>query len=157
MSMEKGIFSIDLVNRPRLREGNGENNADSGWFDYGAKGFIEVDTRLLRKTTDHPSCFVACKRTIGKFVAENPFPTHDIGTGRRRRDESLCFVKCKSIKFFLHGMPPTRVTECEEICVMMLNTSCWETPRGRYDEHNSKFSLSKKPRFNRPVGERPDF
>jgi hypothetical protein len=28
------------------------------------------------------------------------------------------------------------------------------TPRGRYDEHNSKFSLSMKPRFNRPVGER---
>jgi len=23
------------------------------------------------------------------------------------------------------------------------------TPRGRYDEHSSKFSLSKKPRFNR--------
>jgi hypothetical protein len=22
------------------------------------------------------------------------------------------------------------------------------TPRGRYDEHSSKFSLSKKPRFN---------
>jgi hypothetical protein len=32
----------------------------------------------------------------------------------------------------------------------------WGTPRGRYDEHNSKFSLSKKPRFNRPVGERSD-
>jgi hypothetical protein len=31
------------------------------------------------------------------------------------------------------------------------------TPRGRYDEHNSKFSLSKKPRFNRPVGERKNF
>jgi hypothetical protein len=26
------------------------------------------------------------------------------------------------------------------------------TPRGRYDEHNSKFSLSKKPRFIEPVG-----
>jgi hypothetical protein len=31
------------------------------------------------------------------------------------------------------------------------------TPRGRYDEHNSKFSVSKKPRFNRPVGERNHF
>jgi hypothetical protein len=31
------------------------------------------------------------------------------------------------------------------------------TPRGRYDEHSSKFSLSKKPRFNRPVGERNNF
>jgi hypothetical protein len=26
------------------------------------------------------------------------------------------------------------------------------TPRGRYDEHNSKFSLNKKPRFIDPVG-----
>jgi hypothetical protein len=26
------------------------------------------------------------------------------------------------------------------------------TPRGRYDEHSSKFSLSKKPRFIDPVG-----
>ena len=26
---------------------------------------------------------------------------------------------------------------------------CWETPRGRYDECNSKFSLTMKPRFNR--------
>jgi hypothetical protein len=33
----------------------------------------------------------------------------------------------------------------------------WETPRGRYDEHNSKFSLSMKPKFNRPVGERNHF
>jgi hypothetical protein len=24
----------------------------------------------------------------------------------------------------------------------------WETPRGRYDEHISKFSLSMKPKFN---------
>jgi hypothetical protein len=28
------------------------------------------------------------------------------------------------------------------------------TPRGRYDEHNSKSSLSMKPRFIEPVGER---
>jgi hypothetical protein len=31
------------------------------------------------------------------------------------------------------------------------------TPRGRYDEHNSKSSLSKKPRFIEPVGERTNF
>jgi hypothetical protein len=28
------------------------------------------------------------------------------------------------------------------------------TPRGRYDKHSGKCSLSMKPRFNRPVGER---
>jgi hypothetical protein len=31
------------------------------------------------------------------------------------------------------------------------------TPRGRYDEHSGKFSLSMKPRFNRPVGGRNHF
>jgi hypothetical protein len=31
------------------------------------------------------------------------------------------------------------------------------TPRGRYDEHNSKSSLSIKPRFIEPVGEKTNF
>jgi hypothetical protein len=31
------------------------------------------------------------------------------------------------------------------------------TPRGRYDEHSSKSSLSMKPRFIKPVGERTNF
>ena len=33
----------------------------------------------------------------------------------------------------------------------------WETPRGRFDERSSKFSLSMKPRLNRPVGGRTHF
>jgi hypothetical protein len=33
--------------------------------------------------------------------------------------------------------------------VMMKITDQLGTPRGMYDEHNSKFSLSKKPRFYR--------
>ena len=41
--------------------------------------------------------------------------------------------------------------------LMVLDGSGWETPRGGCDEHSGKFSLSKKPRFNRPVGERRDF
>jgi hypothetical protein len=31
------------------------------------------------------------------------------------------------------------------------------TPRGRYDEYSSKYSLSMKPRFIEPVGERTNF
>jgi hypothetical protein len=41
--------------------------------------------------------------------------------------------------------------------VLMSHRTSWETPRGRYDEHISKFSLSMKPRFNQPVGERNHF
>jgi hypothetical protein len=40
---------------------------------------------------------------------------------------------------------------------LMSHRTRWETPRGRYDEHNSKFSLSMKPKFNRPVVERNHF
>jgi hypothetical protein len=41
--------------------------------------------------------------------------------------------------------------------VLMSQRTSWETPRGRYDEHSNKFSLSIKPKFNRPVGERNHF
>jgi hypothetical protein len=40
---------------------------------------------------------------------------------------------------------------------VMSHRTRWETPRGRYDEHNIKFSLSMKPKFNRPVEERNHF
>jgi hypothetical protein len=36
-------------------------------------------------------------------------------------------------------------------------TAQLETPREGYDEHNSKYSLSVKPRFIEPVGERTNF
>jgi hypothetical protein len=41
--------------------------------------------------------------------------------------------------------------------VMAELAACWESPRGTIDEHNSKFSLSKKPRLNRPEEERQHF
>ena len=36
-----------------------------------------------------------------------------------------------------------------ENSLMLANSDPLGTPRGRYDEHSSKFSLSKKPMFNR--------
>jgi hypothetical protein len=48
---------------------------------------------------------------------------------------------------------------CEGVDPVLVRSVDYQlgTPRGRYDEHNSKFSLSMKPRFNRPVGERNHF
>jgi hypothetical protein len=43
------------------------------------------------------------------------------------------------------------------IAPLMSQRTRWETPRGRYDEHSCKFSLSMKPKFNRPLGERNHF
>jgi hypothetical protein len=36
-------------------------------------------------------------------------------------------------------------------------TTQLETPRGRYDEHSSRFSLSKKPRFIESSRKKPNF
>jgi hypothetical protein len=41
--------------------------------------------------------------------------------------------------------------------LLMSHRTRWETPRGRYDEHNSKFSLSMKPSLIGPVRERNHF
>jgi hypothetical protein len=35
-----------------------------------------------------------------------------------------------------------------EVRSLMSQRIHWETPRGRYDEHSIKFSLSMKPKFN---------
>jgi hypothetical protein len=41
--------------------------------------------------------------------------------------------------------------------LLMSYRTRWENQRERYDEHNSKFFLSMKPKFNRPVEERNHF
>jgi hypothetical protein len=41
--------------------------------------------------------------------------------------------------------------------ILMSHRTHWETQRGRYEEHSSKFSLSMKPKFNRSVRERNHF
>jgi hypothetical protein len=54
------------------------------------------------------------------------------------------------------GLEVINIRLCR-VRVLMSHRTRWETPRGMYDEHNSKFSLSMKPKFNRPVGERNHF
>jgi hypothetical protein len=55
-------------------------------------------------------------------------------------------------------VPATCTTAQSEVaCPLMSHKTSWEIPRGRFDEHNSKFSLGMKPKFNRPVGERNHF
>jgi hypothetical protein len=45
----------------------------------------------------------------------------------------------------------------QENCLIVRVGTQLGTPRGRYDEHSSKSSLSKKLRFIKPVGERTNF
>jgi hypothetical protein len=85
-----------------------------------------------------------------------PFVTLEIGAWSENLDPAKTFV-CLLASI--------------TICLLVLRVSHFDyawllarsldyqlgTPRGRYDEHNNKFSLSKKPRFNQPVGERNHF
>jgi hypothetical protein len=64
-AMEEGILDIQLVNRPRPRESNAEDNVDRGLHDDGAESLIKVDPRLLTEAANHPASLVAGKAVIG--------------------------------------------------------------------------------------------
>jgi hypothetical protein len=49
-------------------------------------------------------------------------------------------------------LAPLPRNEEEEAPTSTMHQQNIKTPRERYDEHNSKFSHSMKPRFNQPVG-----
>jgi hypothetical protein len=106
IAMKKGVFDVELMNRPILRHNERENDADGGWFDNGTESLVEVNARLLCETMNDPACLGTSKRSIRiEFVTENPFATYDVGTGRGR-DESPGLVLDKSVIFFLHGLAP---------------------------------------------------
>ena len=62
--VEEGILDIKLVDRPGTGNRNGEDDADSGWFDNRAERLVEVDARLLRVAADHPPSFIASKPSV---------------------------------------------------------------------------------------------
>jgi hypothetical protein len=64
ISMEKGVLNIELMNGPRSRDGDTEDDADRGCLDDGTEGLIKVYPRLLREATDHPSSLVAGKAAV---------------------------------------------------------------------------------------------
>ena len=66
-----------------------------------------------------------------------PPPSSPLTCGRLENNLILCH--------FFHRKRP---------CYQLSAGMCWETSRGRCDERSSKFSLSMKPRLNRPVGGR---
>jgi hypothetical protein len=75
VAMKKGILDVELVNRPRPRESDAEDDADRGWLDDGAEGLVEINPRLLREAADDPSSLVASKAAVGvKLVLVDPFP-----------------------------------------------------------------------------------
>jgi hypothetical protein len=47
MTMEEGIFNIELMYGPSMREGERKNYANGGWFNDRAECFIKVNAGLL--------------------------------------------------------------------------------------------------------------
>jgi hypothetical protein len=73
-AMKKGVLNIELMNGPRARDGDTEDDADHGWLDDGTESLIKVYPRLLREAADHPSSLVAGKAAVRvKLVLEDPF------------------------------------------------------------------------------------
>jgi len=80
MTMKKGVLHVELVDRPRARGSNAENNPDGGRFNNWTEGLIVVDAVLLRETPDNPASLVPSKRTISIIlVLENPLASDDVG------------------------------------------------------------------------------
>ena len=74
IAMEKGILDVELVDGPRPRDGDAEDDADRGRLDDGAKRLVEIDPGLLREPADHPPSLVAGEATISvELVLEDPF------------------------------------------------------------------------------------
>jgi hypothetical protein len=45
--VEEGILDIELMDRPTLGEGKGEDCPNSGELDYGPEGLVIVHSRAL--------------------------------------------------------------------------------------------------------------
>ena len=73
-AVEEGVLDVKLVDRPGVRQGDAQDDADRGWLDDGAESLVEVDAGLLREAAHYPASLVASKATIRvKLVLEDPF------------------------------------------------------------------------------------
>jgi hypothetical protein len=69
--MEEGILDIELMNRPVVGEGEGEDDANRGELDDGAEGLVVVHSGALCEAPKDPTGLVAVEGTIqGQLVAK---------------------------------------------------------------------------------------
>jgi hypothetical protein len=70
---KEGILDVELVDRPRPRDGDAEDDPYRGRLDDGTEGLVEIDARLLREAANHPSCLVPSKAAIRvKLMFKDP-------------------------------------------------------------------------------------
>jgi hypothetical protein len=64
-AMEKGILDIKLVDWPRPRGSDVEDDVDHGWFDNRGEGLIVVHVVLLGETTSDLASLLAGEQPVG--------------------------------------------------------------------------------------------
>ena len=110
MTMKKGVLHVELVDQPRARGSNAENDADGGRIDNWTECLIVVDVVLLRETPDNPASLVSSKQTINIIlVLENPLASDDVGA-RWTRNQTPGVVN-ERLKFLCHGGTPLWISQ----------------------------------------------
>jgi len=80
MSMKKGIFHIELMDRPMTRDCKAKNSPGSCRLHHRIESLVTINTMLLCKTSDNPAGLMASKRTIRMiFMLKNPLACNHIG------------------------------------------------------------------------------
>jgi hypothetical protein len=73
------------MNGPIFGGSDAEDNMDSGRLDDRTESLLIVDTILLSEATNHPTCFITCKRVIVVvLMTKDPLPHYHIDTYRSR-------------------------------------------------------------------------
>jgi hypothetical protein len=62
--MKEGVLDVELMDRPVLREGEGEHGADGGELDDGAEGLVVVHSRALGEAPKNPAGLVSVEGAI---------------------------------------------------------------------------------------------
>jgi hypothetical protein len=78
--MEKGVFHIELLNRPGVRCGESEHHADSSRFHNRAESLVVVHLRALSEAPKNPASLVAVESPIREeLVCEDSLADDDVG------------------------------------------------------------------------------
>jgi hypothetical protein len=104
--MQERILHIELINQLGAGDGQGEHDADRGWFDHWVDGLIIVSVGSLGEATKNPASLVPFQGAVRiKLVIENSLASDDVGANGVR-DKILGVVGNQDSKFFFHGATP---------------------------------------------------
>jgi hypothetical protein len=85
ITMEKGVFDVELVDKPPPCRREVQYSPDGGRLHHRGERLVEVDARSLREPADNPPSFPAVEAAIRlQFVLEQPLAGDDVGLSRAR-------------------------------------------------------------------------